>query len=258
MACLFVIGICLDLVGAALAVGGIILRKRHELARLGLTLTSPGTPPEAAFREVGFAWAGLPLLTLGFFLQLLGYLIGAGDWSLVWIAVATLGGAALLGWLAATRWIAPWFHRRAVSDWRAEQREGRWRFVVERGKEEGWGAAEWGDLETWQQLLEEEFRVEVRKVGSADRLDGVTAVTMASPKVEKASAMLPRTAKKPLHDALRELVGKLEASLPRRSGASNTDGLGPEVVRRPFLAHTRLLTGLPRDLDDGDLAQTRA
>jgi hypothetical protein len=210
--CLFVVGLCLDISGAALTVGGIILTPRKERARLGVLTTGPDEPPLHAFREIGFTWLGVALLSIGFLLQLLGYLIDAADWTLVVIAVAIVVGATLVGWLAATRFASPWFHRRAVRDWRAEQREGRWRFVFERGKEEGWDAAEWREVEGWQNRLEDEFRVEVRQVGTADKLDGITAVTMASPIRETARVMLSPTAKKPLHDALREMVATLERS----------------------------------------------
>jgi hypothetical protein len=110
----FVIGLALDIGGAALVVGRLIIVPRTHLAMRGALFPSGG-PTREAMEEVAFTWVGVGLIAVGFLLQLGGYVIASDrPWLL---GVAALATAAALGggWLLASG-VAAWLHRRALAD----------------------------------------------------------------------------------------------------------------------------------------------
>lgn len=121
---LFVIGVGLEIAGALLVVGSlvlpIVLRRWSELAARGY-LYPRGGPTVDDMREPAYAAVGALLLLVGFALQLAGYVVEFRSDALIIVAVGTATGAFLVGLAAAHTSVARLLLRKAKASDRTER-----------------------------------------------------------------------------------------------------------------------------------------
>jgi hypothetical protein len=111
---LFVIGLSIEISGAALVAGEVLFASGEEIAARKMTFPSSGTPFVEAQRGPALTWIGVAVLALGFALQLVGYVVSSDDYWFFALApvviVATFfGGRALAAPVARLQ------HRRALA-----------------------------------------------------------------------------------------------------------------------------------------------
>jgi hypothetical protein len=114
---LFVIGLAIEVAGAALlAAGQIRLVDRSVAARD----PQSGEPKREAQREAARFTVGFALLAAGVLVQLVGYAVDGG-WWLLGLALGVLLLAALIGRAIADASVTTWLHKRAVDYWESER-----------------------------------------------------------------------------------------------------------------------------------------
>ena len=100
---LFVTGIALDISGALLVIGAVLLSRSADLGEEAMTVLGFSSARiHASANERAFGWAGACLLVLGFVLQLIGYAWSFDIWLLGY-AVAVIAAATVAGALIARR-----------------------------------------------------------------------------------------------------------------------------------------------------------
>jgi hypothetical protein len=120
MDAVFVIGLAIEVAGAALlAAGQIRLVDRTILTPRTNALPS-GEPRREAQQEAARFTVGAALLATGVIVQLIGYAIDGG-WWLLGLAVGVIVLAALLGRAIADAPMTSWLHKQAVEYWESER-----------------------------------------------------------------------------------------------------------------------------------------
>ena len=113
---IFVVGLAIEVAGAALlAAGQIRLLDRTTVAR-------SGEPRREAQQEAARFTVGFALLAGGVIVQLFGY-AADGGWWLLGLALGVIVLAALVGRAIADARVTTWLHRRAVDYWESERGE---------------------------------------------------------------------------------------------------------------------------------------
>jgi hypothetical protein len=116
---LFVVGISLEISGAALIAGEFLFESREDAAERGNVLTLTDGPSRDAQRGAAFAWIGVCIIVAGFLLQLSGYVASAGDLWFVGVAVLAAGLSFGTGLWLATGPAQTLLLRRAEDAWNA-------------------------------------------------------------------------------------------------------------------------------------------
>jgi hypothetical protein len=120
MDAVFVIGLAIEVAGAALlAAGQIRLVDRTILTPRTNALPS-GEPRREAQQEAARFTVGVALLATGVIVQLIGYAVDGG-WWLLGLAVGVIVLAALLGRAIADAPMTSWLHKQAVEYWESER-----------------------------------------------------------------------------------------------------------------------------------------
>jgi hypothetical protein len=109
----FVIGLSIEVTGAALLAAGVLTRDPSKIATRGMLVLGPDEPAREAQRESARAIVGFGLLAIGVLVQLVGYAADGGWWLLV-IGIEVIVAALLLGVLVADGPVTSWLHRQAV------------------------------------------------------------------------------------------------------------------------------------------------
>lgn len=111
----FVVGLAIEVAGAALlAAGQIRLVDRTTATR------EPGAPRREAHQEAARFTVGFALLAAGVIVQLVGYAVDGG-WWLLGLAIGVIVLAAAVGRVIADAPVTSWLHRQAVEYWENEQ-----------------------------------------------------------------------------------------------------------------------------------------
>ena len=112
----FVVGLAIEVAGAALlAAGQIRLVDRTDVPR------APGEEPRREAHQAAARFTvGFALLAGGVLVQLVGYAIDGG-WWLLGLAVGVMLLAAVAGRALALTHVTSWLHRRAVDYWESER-----------------------------------------------------------------------------------------------------------------------------------------
>jgi len=118
----FVIGLAIEVAGAALLAAGQI-----RLVDLTITPPQPSVPPSGEPRREGQQQAarftvGAALLAAGVILQLVGYAIHGG-WWLLGLAAGVIVLAGVAGRVIADAPLTSWLHKQAVDYWESERAE---------------------------------------------------------------------------------------------------------------------------------------
>ena len=120
MDAVFVVGLAIEVAGAALlAAGQIKLVDRTPLTR-GMSIPQSAEPRREAQQESARFTVGFALLALGVVVQLVGYAIDGG-WWLLGLAVAVIALAAVIGRFIADAPVTSWLHKQAIDYWNDEQ-----------------------------------------------------------------------------------------------------------------------------------------
>ena len=109
---LFVIGLAIEVAGAALLAAG----------QIRLVDTPPATrePTREAQQAAARFTVGATLLAGGVLVQLVGYAVDDG-WWLLGLGIGVMVLAALAGRALALTRVTTWLHRRAVEYWESER-----------------------------------------------------------------------------------------------------------------------------------------
>ena len=114
----FVIGLAIEVAGAALLAAGQIRLVDRTIATRGMNLPHPPEPRREAQQESARFTVGFALLAGGVVVQLIGYAIDGG-WWLLGLAVGVIALAAVIGRVIADAPVTTWLHREAVGYWQA-------------------------------------------------------------------------------------------------------------------------------------------
>ena len=115
----FVIGLAIELAGAALLAAGQIRLVDRTIATRGMVSPRPAEPRREAQRESARFTTGFALLAVGVVVQLFGYAIDGG-WWLLGLAVGVVVLAAIVGRVIADEPVTSWLHGKAVAYWSSE------------------------------------------------------------------------------------------------------------------------------------------
>jgi hypothetical protein len=120
MDAVFVVGLAIEVAGAALlAAGQIKLVDRTTVTR-GRNVPQSAEPRREAQQESARFTVGFALLALGVVVQLVGYAIDGG-WWLLGLAVGVIALAGLVGRFIADAPVTSWLHKQAIDYWNEEQ-----------------------------------------------------------------------------------------------------------------------------------------
>jgi hypothetical protein len=114
----FVIGLAIEVAGAALLAAGQIRLVDRGIATRGMSLDRAAEPRREAQQESARFTVGFALLATGVVVQLFGYAIDGG-WWLLGLAVGVTALAAGLGRVIADEPVTSWLHKQAVDYWQA-------------------------------------------------------------------------------------------------------------------------------------------
>jgi hypothetical protein len=116
----FVIGLAIEVAGAALLAAGQIRLVDRTIATRAPNIPGAGEPKREAQQEAARFTVGFALLATGVIVQLVGYAIDGG-WWLLGLAIGVIVLAALVGRVTADAPVTSWLHRRAVDYWESER-----------------------------------------------------------------------------------------------------------------------------------------
>jgi hypothetical protein len=114
----FVVGLAIEVAGAALLAAGQIRLVDRTIATRGMNVPHSSEPRREAQQESARFTVGFALLAAGVVVQLIGYAIDGGWWLLA-LAVGVIVLAALVGRVIADAPLTTWLHRKAVDYWQA-------------------------------------------------------------------------------------------------------------------------------------------
>jgi len=118
----FVIGLAVEVAGAALLAAGQIRLVDRTIATRARSVPPPGGPRREAQQEAARFTVGFALLAIGVIVQLVGYAVDGG-WWLLGLAIGVMLLAALVGRVIADAPMTSWLHRQAVDYWENERAE---------------------------------------------------------------------------------------------------------------------------------------
>jgi uncharacterized transporter YbjL len=110
----FVVGLAIEIAGAALLAAGQIRLVDRAIAILG----SAAEPRREAQQEAARFTVGFALLAVGVLVQLVGYAIDGG-WWLLGLAVGVIALAIVVGRAIADDPVTTWLHKRALDLWQS-------------------------------------------------------------------------------------------------------------------------------------------
>ena len=116
----FVVGLAIEVAGAALLAAGQIRLVDSTIATRGMNVRQSGEPKREEQQEAARFTVGFTLLAAGVIVQLIGYGIDGG-WWLLGLAVGVMLLAALVGRAIANAPMTSWLHKRAVDYWENER-----------------------------------------------------------------------------------------------------------------------------------------
>ena len=116
----FVIGLAIEVAGAALLAAGQIRLVDMTLAASRMNVPRSGEPRREAQQQAARFTVGVALLAVGVTTQLVGYAIDGG-WWLLGLAAGVIVLAALVGRAIADAPMTSWLHRQAVDYWESER-----------------------------------------------------------------------------------------------------------------------------------------
>lgn len=116
----FVVGLAIEVAGAALLAAGQIRLVDLTIAPERLKAPRSGEPQREAQQESARFTVGFALLALGVIVQLFGYAVDGG-WWLLGLAVGVILLAALVGRAIADQPMTSWLHKQAVDYWESER-----------------------------------------------------------------------------------------------------------------------------------------
>jgi hypothetical protein len=112
----FVIGLAVEVAGAALLAADVLTRDALTVAARGMTFPSSEEPQREAQRDSARGFVGFVLLALGAAVQVVGYAVDGGS-GLLAIAVEVFIAAFVLGLLVADGIVTSLLYRRAIGYW---------------------------------------------------------------------------------------------------------------------------------------------
>jgi hypothetical protein len=115
----FVVGLAIEVAGAALLAAGQIRLVDKTIVPTRRVVAPPGEPRREAQQEAARFTVGSTLLAAGVIVQLVGYAVDGGLWLLV-VAVGVFVLAALVGRAVADAPLTTWLHEQAVYYWERE------------------------------------------------------------------------------------------------------------------------------------------
>jgi hypothetical protein len=116
----FVIGLAIEVAGAALLAAGQIRLVDLTVARQRMTVEESGEPRREAQQQSARFTVGVALLATGVIVQLFGYAVDGG-WWLLGLAVGVFLLAAVVGRVIADEPMTSWLHKQAVDYWERER-----------------------------------------------------------------------------------------------------------------------------------------
>ena len=116
----FVVGLAIEVAGAALLAAGQIRLVDRTIARRDLNVPRLGEPRREAQQEAARFTVGVTLLATGVIVQLIGYAIDGG-WWLLGLAIGVILLAAAVGRVIADDPLTSWLHKQAVDYWENER-----------------------------------------------------------------------------------------------------------------------------------------
>jgi hypothetical protein len=114
----FVIGLAIEVAGAALLAAGQIKLVDRVIATRGLSPDRALPPRREVQQEAARFTVGFALLATGVIVQVFGYAIDGG-WWLLGLAVGVTALAAAVGRVIADDPVNSWLHKQAVDYWQA-------------------------------------------------------------------------------------------------------------------------------------------
>jgi hypothetical protein len=114
----FVIGLAIEVAGAALLAAGQIKLVDRVIATRGLSPDRALAPRREVQQEAARFTVGFALLAVGVIVQVFGYAIDGG-WWLLGLAVGVTALAAAVGRVIADDPVTSWLHKQAVDYWQA-------------------------------------------------------------------------------------------------------------------------------------------
>ena len=116
----FVVGLAIEVAGAALLAAGQI-RLIDKTITVPQVAVQPGAEPQReAHQEAARFTVGSTLLAVGVLVQLVGYAVDGGLW-LLGVAVGVIVLAAVVGRAIADAPMTTWLHKQAVDYWESER-----------------------------------------------------------------------------------------------------------------------------------------
>jgi hypothetical protein len=118
----FVVGLAIEVAGAALLAAGQIRLVDRVIATRGMSVDRAAEPRREVQQEAARFTVGFALLATGVIVQLFGYAIDGG-WWLLGLAVGVTALAAAVGRVIADEPVTSWLHKQAVDYWLASADE---------------------------------------------------------------------------------------------------------------------------------------
>lgn len=116
----FVVGLAIEVAGAALLAAGQIRLVDRTILTPRTSVLRSGEPRREAQQESARFTVGAALLATGVIVQLVGYAVDGGWWLLA-LAVGVVVLAALVGRAIADAPMTTWLHKQAVEYWESER-----------------------------------------------------------------------------------------------------------------------------------------
>jgi hypothetical protein len=116
----FVVGLAIEVAGAALLAAGQIRLVDRTIARRAMNVPQSDEPRREAQQAAARFTVGFALLATGVIVQLIGYAIDGG-WWLLGLAFGVILLAAVIGRVIADAPLTSWLHKEAVDYWENER-----------------------------------------------------------------------------------------------------------------------------------------
>lgn len=116
----FVIGLAIEVAGAALLAAGQIRLVDRTIATRGTEVPQSDEPRREAQQVAARFTVGFAMLATGVIVQLVGYAIDGG-WWLLGLAIGVIVLAAVIGRAIALAPVTSWLHNQAVNYWEKER-----------------------------------------------------------------------------------------------------------------------------------------